>query len=197
MAKAAEQRRDLIERMALRLFAERGYAAVSVRDIAKACGIGESALYRHMDSKDELAVRVFREAYLGFARELLEAAQEDAPLSEKLAAYLEVMLNAFDQDPDLLQFLLGRQHDILAQAITPEDVTPLTVVRETLAMAQDRGEVKIDNIDLATAMVLGAAFQPLTFARYGRLPDPAIQILRPLLAGILRLLGATLPEDLK
>ncbi|WP_353476455.1 helix-turn-helix domain containing protein (plasmid) [Salipiger sp. H15] len=197
MAKASEQRRDLIERMALRLFAERGYAAVSVRDIAQACGIGESALYRHMTSKDELAIRVFREAYLGFAQELLEAAEPEAPLVEKLGAYLEVMLSAFDRDPDLLQFLLGRQHDIIMQAITAEDVTPLTVVRDALLEAQARGEIRLDNPILGTAMVMGAAFQPLTFARYGRIPSPTLPMLRPMLAGILRLLGATLPEDLK
>lgn len=197
LTQSSTERRALIERMALRLFAERGYAAVSVRDLAQACGIGESALYRHMSSKDELAVRVFREAYIGFASELMDVADQQAAVAEVLSAYLEVMLNAFDRDPDLVQFLLGRQHDILAQAITPDDITPLTVVRDTLARAQQRGEIVSANLDLSTAMVLGAAFQPLTFSRFGRIEAPAIQLLRPLLAGILRMLGAKLPEDLK
>ena len=99
MTKSSEARRILIEETALKLFAERGYAEVSVRDIAQACKIGESALYRHMTSKEELAVRVFREAYLNFGRELLDSADQDAPLAKKLAAYLEVMLQGFDRDP--------------------------------------------------------------------------------------------------
>ena len=46
--------RDTKERIlteALRLFAEGGYEATSVSDIAAALGITKGALYRHYDSK--------------------------------------------------------------------------------------------------------------------------------------------------
>ncbi|WP_161556110.1 TetR/AcrR family transcriptional regulator [Mangrovicoccus ximenensis] len=195
MAKAGTERRALIERMALRLFAERGYAAVTTKDIAKACGVGESALYRHMDSKEELAVRVFRTAYLGLAGRLLGAAPEEAAIGAKIGAYLQVLLDTFDRDPDLVLFLLGRQHDILARAIGPEDMTPLLVVRAALVRAQAQGEIRQGDPDLLTAMTLGAAFQPLTFAQFGRLPAPAIQHAGPIRAGILRLLGTAGAED--
>lgn len=41
------------------LFAERGYDRVSVRDIARAVGITESAVYRHYASKDEILDSIF------------------------------------------------------------------------------------------------------------------------------------------
>jgi AcrR family transcriptional regulator len=188
MTKASEARRDLIERTALRLFAERGYAEVSVREIADACDIGESALYRHMTSKEELAIRVFRDAYIGFGHEMLAAVEAGACIENKLSAYLNVMLAGFDRDPVLMRFLLIRQHDTLAQAITHEDTTPLTIVHDALTVAARRGEISLTDPDLATALVMGASLQPMTFMLYGRIPSPAISHHPHILQGLTRLL---------
>lgn len=46
--------RDLIMQEALDLFAEKGYAAVSMRDIATAVGIRASSIYNHFCGKQEL-----------------------------------------------------------------------------------------------------------------------------------------------
>lgn len=182
-------RRDLIETTALRLFAERGYAEVSVRDIAQACEIGESALYRHMSSKEELAIRVFRKAYLGFGEQMLTASRTATSLEAHLSAYLTVMLEGFDRDPLLIRFLLIRQHDTLARAITPEDRTPLTILRDAITQASAAGEILVDDPDMMTAMVLGAALQPMTFMLFGRIPSPAISHHSDILSGLKRLLG--------
>lgn len=188
MTKASDARRDLIERTALRLFAERGYAEVSVRDIAQACGIGESALYRHMSSKEELAVRVFREAYIGFGQEMLEAAAGATGLEAKLSAYLSVMLEGFDRDPVMMRFLLISQHDTLSKAISPEDVTPVTIVYTAIATAAASGEITTSDPALSTALVMGAALQPMTFMFYGRVSSPAISHHCNILEGLTRLL---------
>lgn len=188
MTKASDERRTLIETTALQLFAQRGYAEVSVRDIAQACGIGESALYRHMSSKEDLAVRVFRDAYLSFGQDMLDAASKAPSLRDKLSAYLTVMLTGFDEDPLLMRFLLIQQHDTLAKAITYEDVTPLTVVRGAIIAAAQSSEIQISDPDLATAQVMGAALQPMTFMLYGRVASPAISHHAEILKGLTRLL---------
>ena len=46
--------KELILRESLKLFSKRGYDGVSVRDIAKAVGIRESALYKHFSNKQEI-----------------------------------------------------------------------------------------------------------------------------------------------
>ncbi len=189
MAKSSETRRKLIDDTALRLFAEHGYAEVSVRDISQACGIGDSALYRHMTSKEELAIRVFREAYLEFGARMLAAAPSDTPLRTKLSAYLRVMLEGFDQDPVLMRFLLISQHDTLAKAITPEDVTPVLIIHQALSRAASMGEVDLPDVEMATALVMGAALQPMTFMLYQRLPAPAISHHDAILEGLTRLLA--------
>lgn len=44
---------------AIELFAERGYDRVSVRDIARAIGLTEGAVYKHYSSKDEILDSIF------------------------------------------------------------------------------------------------------------------------------------------
>lgn len=50
----AESTKERIIETALRLFSERGYGAVSVREIAKATGIRESSLYYHFKNKQDI-----------------------------------------------------------------------------------------------------------------------------------------------
>ena len=45
---------EAIRAAAFQQFAERGYPVVTVRDIMKACGLTQGALYNHFRSKDEL-----------------------------------------------------------------------------------------------------------------------------------------------
>ena len=52
--KAKEIRREEILATALRLFAEKGYNATSMRDLAGAVGLTEGALYKHFAGKQEL-----------------------------------------------------------------------------------------------------------------------------------------------
>ncbi|MFD9697548.1 TetR/AcrR family transcriptional regulator [Lentzea sp. NPDC059081] len=51
-------RRDLILAAAGELFADRGYDQVAMSDVAEAVGIGASALYRHVSSKQDLLAAV-------------------------------------------------------------------------------------------------------------------------------------------
>ncbi len=49
--RAGSERRDEILAIAAQLFAERGFAATTVREIADAAGILSGSLYHHFDSK--------------------------------------------------------------------------------------------------------------------------------------------------
>ena len=49
---SASDRREAIVAAAVPLFAERGFLAVTTKEIARAAGISEALLYRHFDSKE-------------------------------------------------------------------------------------------------------------------------------------------------
>lgn len=61
-SEARDTRRDLIE-AALELFAEKGYFGTSLRDIATAVGIRESAIYHHFADKAALFEAVLFDAH--------------------------------------------------------------------------------------------------------------------------------------
>ena len=49
---------------------EKGITETTVRDIAAAAGLAEGTLYRHFESKEELAWELFSTNYTAFAQEL-------------------------------------------------------------------------------------------------------------------------------
>lgn len=49
-----QERRQHIAECAIKLFLDKGYKATTTREIAKACGMSEGALYRYIGSKDDI-----------------------------------------------------------------------------------------------------------------------------------------------
>ena len=98
---------DTICREAARLFATKGVEAISMRDVADACGITVAALYYHFSSKEDLYEEVGRVQFEQFMNQLRSAraalpAREQTP-SQLVAIVFDVVLN----DPTL--FLLTQR----------------------------------------------------------------------------------------
>jgi AcrR family transcriptional regulator len=95
-------RRREIDEVASELFHANGYAATSVRDIARALDIQGASLYAHVASKEDLlwsivdqAATVFEEAG---ERALADTTSED-PV-ERLAALVEAHVEVITADPE-------------------------------------------------------------------------------------------------
>jgi AcrR family transcriptional regulator len=92
------ERRALIDAAAARLFAERGYAATRLDEIAAAAQVTKPVLYRHYDSKKNLYL-----ALLGRHRALLprfvEPATTEEPLLERLPALLDAWFAYVQEQP--------------------------------------------------------------------------------------------------
>src|SRR5260370_30093259 len=71
-------RRQLILDAATDLFSRKGYAGVSMGDVADAVAIGPSALYRHFRGKQELLATVVAEA-LDTLDEAIANAEDEHP----------------------------------------------------------------------------------------------------------------------
>src|SRR2546423_14729896 len=65
-------RREELLALAARLFAERGFRATTVRDIADAAGILSGSLYHHFDSKESMVDEILT----GFQEELFGRYEE-------------------------------------------------------------------------------------------------------------------------
>ena len=161
--------RDRIEQAAVRLFVEKGVAETSIRDIARAVGLSEGALYRHFEGKDELVWKAFERHYVAFAVTLQELAEQESTARGKVAAMIRGFCRAHDDNPTLFKFLLFIQHGQLSK-LEPGTLTPVEVMRSVLDKAIASREIPAQAPDLATALVFGVVLQPVTFAAYGRLP---------------------------
>lgn len=77
-------KRDLILQAAGKVFAERGYHATGIADIAKELGAGHGTFYRYFKNKEEIARSLIGQAL----QRIMEAlADEDPTASESLAEY--------------------------------------------------------------------------------------------------------------
>jgi AcrR family transcriptional regulator len=167
--------KELIERTALLLFVEKGITATTIRDIATAAGIAEGTLYRHYESKDQLAWELFSENYLAFARDLDRLQEEYGTLKDKLAAMIRRFCAFFDRDPVLFSYLLLAQHAQLKK-VTPDMETAVTVLQKVIAQGMAQGEVPAREVELAAAMVLGVVLQVAVFKAYNRITQDLSQL---------------------
>ncbi len=160
--------KELIARTALQLFVDKGVTATTIRDIAGVAGIAEGTLYRHYESKDQLAWELFSTNYLAFAEEL-DCLQEGYDnLKDKLTAMIRQFCTFFDRDPVLFSYLLLAQHGQLKK-VTPEMETAVTVLQKVIAQGMARGEVPEMEVELAAAMVLGVVLEVAVFKAYSRI----------------------------
>ncbi len=81
--------------VALELFAERGFDAVSVDDVARAAGIARRTLFRYYASKNAIPWGDF-DAHLQHLRQLLGRVAPDVPLGAALRTAL-LAFNTFDE----------------------------------------------------------------------------------------------------
>jgi AcrR family transcriptional regulator len=93
-------RRHAIDEVASELFHANGYAATSVRDIAKALDIQAASMYAHVASKEDVLWSIVEAAASGFER-AADAAEADAsdPV-DRLAALVEAHVEVVTADPE-------------------------------------------------------------------------------------------------
>jgi AcrR family transcriptional regulator len=129
MAVAKLDRKAEIRRTAKKLFKERGYAATSMRDLAKEVGIEAASLYNHLSSKEELLNEMCFDIAEQFFQAFKTSTEAEKSPSKKLKAaikaHIGVIANNLDastvffhewiflKEPDLSKFKkLRSQYDL-------------------------------------------------------------------------------------
>lgn len=158
-------RRQHIEQAAIALFAEKGSAATSVREIAQAAGLTEAALYRHFSGKENLIVSLFQSGMAQLVEGLLPILNAPLPPSARIEQAVAYMLEAYTGNTQYITFLLFDLHafpqnDSMYQ--TPQNPTDMVC-------AFIRTHCPGRDANLYAGMVMGMIIQPLILHRYGRL----------------------------
>lgn len=100
----AAQTRAVLLFTAMRLYAERGVNAVSLKEIAAACGVTHGALYWHFRNRDDLLQQLYLVANHPFELQYIEQRQsaKQDPL-QALQDYLLGVVRVFVQHPEACQ----------------------------------------------------------------------------------------------
>ncbi|MDT8899840.1 TetR/AcrR family transcriptional regulator [Anaeroselena agilis] len=148
----------------LELFATRGYDAVSVRDIAKAAGVSEAALYKHFAGKEDMALFIFGGIISEYTARLKAVAAGPEGAVAKLGRIVDVTYELYREYPAEIRFALLSQY--LFWDKVAEEIKPHFVIRRIIADGMDSGEIPRREVYLWIAIFSGVMLQPLAQHRY-------------------------------
>ena len=160
-----------ILKASLALFATKGYDAVSVRDLAKAAGVSEAALYKHFKGKEEMAQYIFTAIISDYTRRLQRIDAEVSGAVNKLCRLVEVTYELYRQYPAEIRYTLLSQYQFWDTA--PEEVKPHFLIRRILEEGMDDGEIPRKQVYFWITVYSGILLQPLVQYPYFHdvLPD--------------------------
>jgi AcrR family transcriptional regulator len=99
-------RRRQIEDVASTLFSHRGYAATSMRDIAKALDLQGGSLYAHIPSKEAVLAAIVEEAAEDFHGAVRPLAEGAGTAAERLRAMVGAHVRVVTSSPDRAKVFL-------------------------------------------------------------------------------------------
>ena len=154
---------------ALEVFAEKGFAAAKLDDIARKAGISKATLYLYFDTKDE----IFRAVAQSAVASLIEALERqvegaDAPFAEiapRLLARAAAMMKG-RRVPAIARMVIGESRNFPDLArIWHDDVVArvIGIVTGMIARAQARGEVAPDDPRLYAFSLMGPMVMAMLF----------------------------------
>jgi AcrR family transcriptional regulator len=111
LEKGQETRRAIVE-TATRLFAEHGYAGVSIETVLTACHISRGALYHHFASKEALLEAAFEAVEVDVTAKVLASAASAGSAAGAVEAGCEAFLD-LTQDPVVRQIMLTDAPSVL------------------------------------------------------------------------------------
>ena len=94
-----EQTQERLLNAAADMFSTQGYAGVSMRDIARAVGITQAAIYHHFSNKDALYVAAVTFVFERQTQELSKQMSEIGDPTDRLELLVGALLEVMDEDP--------------------------------------------------------------------------------------------------
>ena len=169
---AQREKRRLILRAAITVFARAGYHRSRVSDVAKEAGVAYGLVYHYFGSKEELLDTIFRRTWARMLEAVEVVERSDMTAREQIQGVARIVLGAWDVDPDLVRVLirevarspqLGREVDEIAHAFS--------ALERIVRRGQERGELRTDvEPRLAAWILYGALEELLTGWVFERLP---------------------------
>ena len=160
----------------MKLFSERGFAATSIRDIAKESGYTNPALYKHFASKEELALQLFDICHRRLWARCNAAIASANNFDDKLDGYVGQFLELMDEDPEALAFLSDSARVLWPKAgKAVRQQTMIGLARSLMTTAPRRRGKSAVNPDVAAASLQGTLAELARMLQVGVVAGPAVR----------------------
>lgn len=187
-------RRGEILRAAVEVFADRGYFAARMREVAQHAGVADGTLYLYFKGKEDLLVSVLEEYADAFLTRARRDAEKISDPHEKLRMIVERHLFSMEGDRALAQvFQIELRHTrrFLRQVAKGKVAEYLGLLQEVIADGIKRGAFRADvPVEVCARAVFGAVDEVVTAWVLASRPWPLAPHAKPLVGLILRGLAA-------
>lgn len=163
-----------ILRTALRLFAEKGIDAVTVRAIAEEAGYTNPALFKFFPTKDALALYLFERCYEQLYDRLRAKMAGAAPPVERIQAIASASVEQIECDPDAFLFVQDALRVMWPRvSASTRRKSMITLIRRTIEEGMAEGVVRETGPDLLVTAITGTLQQFARMLHFGQLQGPA------------------------
>lgn len=153
----------------MELFAGKGYAATTIKDIANKAKVTEGALYRHYASKEELAMTLFERELSDIVVKLLAALNEGETAAQKLRAVIGRLYATYAETPWPILFVLLNFQNLKAEQILYQQKNFYDLIIQyvnQLLNTTDSSRKK----ELLPTLLNGIVVQPIIYHYHQKLP---------------------------
>jgi AcrR family transcriptional regulator len=150
-----EVRRERLLEAAASVFAERGYEAARIEQIAETADVSAGLLYRHFAGKRELYAELVHRADQELLRHLADAAAPGPPSGRRLARGLDAVLVFVEGHPDLWRMLVRDVVDPEIAALRRESHRQaVTAVADLIRLDPELGRRQVGEPEIERMAVL-------------------------------------------
>jgi AcrR family transcriptional regulator len=151
--------REYILSVASRLFSERGFASVSIRDICEEAGVTPPTIYYYFDNKDKLFENVIKRSlslkdFWGTLDKSVN--QQDDPLM-KLQAFIEHYLRAFPRgffNPGMFLQTTTQIYSKSTERVMDESREINDLAGEIISLGIETGQFRVVDVSQATQYLM-------------------------------------------
>lgn len=180
-------KKEAIEQAAIELFACKGPAGTTIKDIAMKAGVTEGALYRHYPSKEDMATALFTRELADLRLRLIAVLETDGEVRTTLRTILECLYAEYERRPYSILFILLNFQNLQGINLPGETANIYDFIIERTGDLVRALPAASNGI--VPTLLTGLIIQPVLFHHYGKLPDPPLRYLDAVTAACCRLLG--------
>jgi AcrR family transcriptional regulator len=185
--KAADSR-NKIRTVALRLFVTKGIKSTTTREIAKRAGIAEGTIYKHFQSKDEIALELFINNIDVFREKLLENIENKDEPKERLDRLIHNFFDFAKSHPEAYSYIMDA-HYTEVKKIPKDRPKPKDLFVEAIHLGIEKGDFRKLDENLGAALVIGMINRTILFFNNGFIHSDYNEMVAEVASSAFRVLG--------